>query len=60
MKNLLNTLSQGLQDKLADFKVSIIFIEDKELNIRSDWDLNSSYVDAIQNELIALGHEIED
>lgn len=55
MKNLLNTLSQELQNKLADFKVGCIFIEFEEVNVRSEYDLDPSYLMAIEKELLENG-----
>ena len=59
MINLLDTLSQDLQNKLADFKVSLIFVEDNELNVRSDYDMDPTYYEAIEAELVIKGFEIE-
>jgi len=51
MKNLLNTLSAELQRELSDFGVSLIFVEDGELNVRSDYPMDRSYTEAIAEEL---------
>lgn len=51
MTNLLTTLSLSLQAKLADFKVSMVFVEYGELNVRSEWDLDYSFIEAIEKEL---------
>ena len=58
MKNLITELSSKLQSQLNDYKVSIIFIEDNELNVRSDYDMDYSYYEAIKNELTVKGFEI--
>ena len=58
MTNLLTTLSQELQNKLADFKVSIIYIECNEVNVRSEYDMDYSYYQAIEIELSSHGWEI--
>lgn len=58
MTNLLGTLSQELQNKLADFKVGIIYIECNEVNIRSEYDMDYSYYEAIERELSSHGWEI--
>jgi len=59
MKNLLNTLSIELQDALNDFKVTNVFVAYNEVNTVSEYDLDHFYIVAIENELIALGHNIE-
>jgi HKD family nuclease len=58
MRNLLSTLSQELQTKLADFKVSIVFIECGDVNVRSEYDMDFSYYNAIEKELSDSGHAI--
>ena len=58
MTNLLSTLSQELQTKLADFKVSMVFIECGDVNVRSDYDMDFSYYTAIERELSENGHAI--
>jgi hypothetical protein len=58
MINLLSTLSQELQTKLADFKVSIVFIECGDVNVRSEYDMDFSYYTAIERELSDNGHAI--
>ena len=58
MTNLLSTLSQELQTKLADFKVSIVFIECGDVNVRSEYDMDFSYYTAIERELSDNGHAI--
>lgn len=58
MTNLLSTLSQELQTKLADFKVSIVFIECGDVNVRSYYDMDFSYYTAIERELSKNGHAI--
>lgn len=56
MENLLNELSQDLQNTLKDFKVSFVGVdEEMELNTRSEWDLNGSHYEAIEEELRAKG-----
>lgn len=57
--NLLNTLSIELQSKLNDFKVLSVTVEYNEVNTRSEYDMDMSFYTAIENELIALGHNIE-
>ena len=59
MTNLLNTLSSELQNKLNDFKVYSVTVEFNEVNTKSEYDLDNSYIVAIEKELIALGHNIE-
>lgn len=59
MLNLLDTLSKELQAKLADFVVSSVTVEYNEVNVRSEYDMDSSYYEAIERELVALGHNIE-
>ena len=51
MENLLTTLSLSLQSKLADYKVSKVFIEYGELNVMSGYDLDYSFIEAIEKEL---------
>jgi hypothetical protein len=58
MTNLLNTLSQELQTKLEDFRVSIVFIECGDVNVRSEYDMDFSYYTAIEKELSNNGHTI--
>jgi uridine kinase len=59
MKNLLNTLSQDLQNKLSDYKVSFICLDDyNELNTVSEYDMDSSYYSAIESELVVKGFEV--
>lgn len=58
MTNLLSTLSQELQTKLADFKVSIVFIECGDVNVRSEYDMDFSYYTAIEKELSNNGYAI--
>lgn len=58
MTNLLSTLSQELQTKLADFKVSMVFIECGDVNVKSDYDMDFSYYTAIERELSENGHAI--
>ena len=58
MKNLITELSDKLQSQLTDYSVSIIFIEDNELNVRSDYEMDYSYHEAIENELTLKGWEI--
>jgi hypothetical protein len=59
MLNLLDTLSKELQAKLADFVVSSVTVEYNEVNVRSEYDMDSSYYEAIERELVELGHNIE-
>jgi hypothetical protein len=58
MTNLLSTLSQELQTKLSDFKVSMVFIECGDVNVRSEYDMDFSYYTAIERELSENGHTI--
>ena len=58
MKNLITELSLKLQSQLRDYKVSTILIEDNELNVRSDYEIHSSYYEGIESELTAKGWEI--
>jgi hypothetical protein len=58
MTNLLSTLSQELQTKLTDFKVTIVFIECGDVNVRSEYDMDFSYYTAIEKELSDKGHTI--
>ena len=59
MKNLLNTLSSELIKKLVDYKVSFVGLDEyNELNTRSEYDLNCSYREAIENELKLKGFEV--
>lgn len=51
MTNLINTLSKELQNKLKDFKVSSVFIVYGEVNTVSEYDLDYSYILAIEKEL---------
>ena len=51
MTNLLTTLSLSIQTKLSDFKVSMVFVEYGELNVTSEWDLDYSFIEAIEKEL---------
>jgi len=53
MTNLITTLSENLQTALKPYGVSLVGIEDGELNVRSEYDMDSSYYEAIKNELIA-------
>ena len=55
MTNLINALSQNLQNKIADFKVEVVFVEDGELNVISHYTMDSSYYEAIAQELKANG-----
>jgi len=57
--NLFYLLSDTLKNKLSDFCVSSVFVEFGELNIRSKYDLDSSFCAAIENELIASGVDFE-
>ena len=59
MTNLLSTLSKTLQAKLSDFGVSTVSVEYNEVNTVSNYDLDYSYITAIENELIAQGYSIE-
>lgn len=58
MENLLNTLSLKLQTKLADFGTKQVFIDFNEVNTVSNYELDYSFIEAIEKELIALGHQI--
>jgi len=59
MKNLLNTLSQELQNKLSDYKVSFVGLDEyNELNTRSEYDVDLSFYTAIENELRTKGFEV--
>lgn len=53
MQNLLLTLSIELQAKLKDFNVSNIFVEMGEVNVRSEFDLDPSFIEAIEKEVAA-------
>ena len=55
MTNLLTTLSKELQSKLSDYKVSNVFIEHGEVNIFSEYDLDYSFVEAVERELQEQG-----
>ncbi len=55
MENLINTLSQKLQDQISDFKVDVIFVECGELNVRSYYTMDRSYYEAIEMELRSNG-----
>ena len=59
MLNLLNTLSDSLQDKLEDYVVTEVYIYNNEVNVTSYYDMDQSYYEAIENELKALGHNID-
>lgn len=59
MKNLLNTLSVELQEKLKDFNVISVYIECEEVNVRSEYDLDPSFIEAIEKELTAKKYVIE-
>lgn len=59
MKNLLNTLSQELQNKLKDFKVSSVMYVDGDIHTVSKYDLHGSYIDAIKKELSPVNGEIK-
>ncbi len=50
--NLLNTLSLKLQNELKDFKVISVTIECDEVNVKSEWNLDYSYYEAICEELL--------
>ena len=58
MTNLLSTLSTKLQSKLNDFGVTSVSVEYNEVNTVSNYDLDYSFISAIENELIQQGHEI--
>ena len=53
MQNLLPTLSIELQAKLKDFNVSNIFVEMGEVNVKSEYDLDPSFIAAIEKEVEA-------
>jgi len=55
MTNLINNLSQTLQNKLSDFKVEVVFVEYGEVNVRSYYEMDASYYEAIEKELKANG-----
>lgn len=57
MENLLFILSQELQNNLSAFRVSDIFIEDGELNTRSEWEIEESLIECIKTELGDKGIE---
>jgi len=59
MENLINKLSEKLQLKLKDYNVSTVFIEFNELNVRSEFDMDISFYEAIESELKKLGYEID-
>ena len=52
MTNLLTTLSEKLQEKLKDYNVKNIFFEYGEVNVISEYDLDFSFIQAIENELL--------
>jgi hypothetical protein len=59
MRNLLKTLSQELQNKLSDYKVSFVGLDEyNELNTRSEYDMDLSFYTAIENELGTKGFEV--
>ena len=51
MTNLLSTLSETLQNKLSDYKVYNVFVEYGEVNVFSEYDLDYSFITAIENEI---------
>ena len=55
MTNLLSTLSETLQNKLSDYKVYNVFIECGEVNVFSEYDLDYSFITAIENEIAEKG-----
>ncbi len=56
MTNLINTLSQKLQNQLSDYGVSVVFVECGELNVRSDYSMDMSFYQAIEDELKQNGN----
>lgn len=59
MTNLLTTLSKELQSKLSDYKVYNVFVEYGEVNTVSEYDLDYSFIEAIEKELQLQGISIE-
>ena len=60
MKNLINLLSEELQNQLDDFLVSVIYVDEdyNELSVISQYDIDYSYIEAIKNELILKGFKV--
>jgi len=58
MENLLSQLSEELQTKLKDYNVWSVFIECEELNVRSEYDMDITFYNAIEREVINLGYFI--
>ena len=60
MINLLSTLSQELQELMAEYRVSFIGVSDyNELIVKREYDWDYSFFIAIENELRAKGFKIE-
>lgn len=56
MKNLLSILSADLQSKIADFNVYSVFVENAEVNVRSEYPFpDPSWMEAIEQELRKAG-----
>ncbi len=52
MTNLLFTLSEKLQKKLSDYLVYYISVDNGEVNVISEYDLDYSFIEAIEKELL--------
>jgi hypothetical protein len=50
--NLLNTLSLELQNELKYFKVISVTLECGEVSVKSEWDMDYSYYEAICQEVL--------
>ena len=59
MTNLLITLSESLRKKLSNYGVSSVVVEYNEVYVVSDYDLDHSYIVAIENELSEQGITIQ-
>ena len=59
MENLLSKLSEELKNKLKDYNVWTVFVEFNEMNVRSEYDMDISFYQAIEEELISLGYELK-
>ena len=53
--NLINKLSQNLQNKIEDYKILSITVEYGELNVKSEYTMDQSYYEAIEAELRLTG-----
>jgi len=52
MTNLITKLSVNLQTSLKPYGVSFVGIEEGEFSVRSEYDMDASYYEAIEKELI--------